>query len=147
MDAASPVRSRRAIAAARQKSRCRRLNAPVSGSVSACATNRRCRSISTLPATPASATTTLSAMTGTTSGGRVEAGPLARLDEAGPVERMLPVLARQDGKLRLTQRVAAAETVPQTRVVHHHRLARDRVADRPEAHHERLRAGKHECAP
>ena len=44
------------------------------------------------------------------------------------------------------ERVAAAGAAAQPRVVADHRLARDRIADRPEAHHQALGAGQHEGA-
>src|SRR5262249_49174147 len=68
----------------------------------------------------------------------VEAGPFARLDEAGPVERMASIGSLQHLELRLTQRVAAAESGAQAGVVGSHRLARHRIAHWPERHHQRL---------
>ena len=44
----------------------------------------------------------------------IQAAPLARLDEAGPVERMLPDLPFEHRELRLSQRLAAAETGAQS---------------------------------
>src|SRR5262245_10608248 len=74
----------------------------------------------------------------------VEVRPLSGLDEAGPVEGMLAALALQHLELRDTQRVPSPEARAQARVVRHHRFAGDRVAHRPQAHHDGFRAREHE---
>src|SRR3954470_21986225 len=53
----------------------------------------------------------------------------------------------QDGELRLTQSVAASKAGAQPRIVRDHRVPRDRIADWPEAHHERFGAGEHKRSP
>src|SRR5262245_9375078 len=76
----------------------------------------------------------------------IEAGPLAGLDEAGPVEGVLAAVPFQHRELGLPQRVSAAETGAKRGVVRHHRFPRDGIADRPEAHDQRFGPGQHERA-
>src|SRR5262245_65688288 len=77
----------------------------------------------------------------------VEVSPFARLNETGPVEWVFAAFAFQRPQLHGSERLTAALAALQTRVVGDHQLARQVVAHRPQAHHERLRSGQDERAP
>jgi hypothetical protein len=65
-----------------------------------------------------------------------EIGPGFGLNEAGPVERMAPVLALENGQLGLAESFAAPQTLVRTRVVEGNQFASDIGADGPETQDE-----------
>src|SRR5262245_15756845 len=73
-----------------------------------------------------------------------EASPLARLNEAGPVEWMAPVAAFQHRELGLAESFSASDAVLQPGVIGGHHLACHAIAHRPQAHDQGLRAGEKE---
>jgi len=77
----------------------------------------------------------------------LEIRPLARLNESGPVESVLPVLAPYHFQLNLAKRCSPPLPVLQARIVGGHELACDVIAYLPQAHNQRLRAGKNQCSP
>src|SRR5207253_6858002 len=75
-----------------------------------------------------------------------EVTPLARLNEACPIERVFAAFAFQHRQLRLPQRFGPAETLLQAGIERSHHFACDRVAHRPQAHDQRFGAGQDEGA-
>jgi hypothetical protein len=71
-----------------------------------------------------------------------QVAPLARLNEAGPVEQVFAAVAFQHGELGLTQSFAAAKALPQPGVERSHHFARDEIADRPQSHDQRFGSGE-----
>ena len=78
--------------------------------------------------------------------GVVEGGPVAGLDEVGPVEGMKAGIACQHVELYETQRVAATFSELEMLVVAPHLPPGPGVAHGPQAHEQRFGAGEHERA-
>src|SRR5262245_65746413 len=73
--------------------------------------------------------------------------PLARLDEARPVERMPATLAFEHLQLYMSQPIAATLATLQRLVVLDHQVPRAAIRDRPQTHHLRLRSRQRQRAP
>jgi len=75
-----------------------------------------------------------------------EVGPLAGLDEVGPVEGMEFGISFEHVELNLSQRFAAAQALLEVSIIAGHQFARRVIAHRPKSHDQRFRARQDESA-
>ena len=77
----------------------------------------------------------------------VQTGPVAGLNEVGPVEGMEVRVSLEHVELHLSQGLAAAHVLFEVLVVVGHQEARAVIADGPEAHDQRLSSRDYKGAP